>query len=232
MIPTSTRVPVLSVLKTAAAVLSVRGRYQPTSRQWESQQPTASEVRHFMCGINVPDHHLVLQAIKAPEALATAQAVHAWCRTDVPDTDQYRTALASITRSEYVQVGRHFNLLVSAVDAYQREQHRRAVAADFERARQHSRHQGHIGERLTLTLTCKSHTPLNDRQYGYHLQSRTCVRLTDADHNTYIWMASARHLPDPGQTVELTGTVLQHSQRHGIQRTQLTRCRWTPATTS
>ncbi|MBH1939228.1 hypothetical protein I5Q34_34070 [Streptomyces sp. AV19] len=232
MISTSTRVPVLSVLRTTAAVLSVRGRYQPTSRQWETPEPTAFEVRHFMHGINIPDRHLILQAIQAPETLATAQAVQAWARAldDVPDTDQYRAALARITSSEYVPLGRHFNILVSAVDAYERDQHRRAVADAIEWARQHSRHQGRIGERLTLTLTCDSHTPLTDRQYGYHLQSRTLVRLTDDNHNTYVWMATARDLPRPGQRVQLTGTVMQHSQRHGIQRTRLTRCRWKAAT--
>jgi hypothetical protein len=221
--------PVREVLRVAAAVITARGYYQPMSRMWEPQIPTALDVEAYLDGRTDAPYGEIRAAIDADaDAVETAAAVLAWCRDGGEDDDPYRLKLTALTRYQVVN-RRNVSALASAVSGWQHDQRRRSIAAERAQAARCSRPQGERGDRLTFTATVVMVRRMDDRSYGYRVQARHMIQFRDGGHNVYTWFASAASLPKAGQTVTLCGTVAKHETFQGTARTQLTRCRWTPA---
>ena len=218
----------LEVLTAAAAVIRARGYYQPLSRQWEPQVPTAMDTERFLFGWQPVERGDKQRfAAQAPAAAAEAPAVLAWCAQGEPGND-YRQKLARIIRAGRA-AEKDIPLLCSAVSSYQRDQRKAAAIADRAADAEHSRHQAAKGKRITVTATVAVVIDQGSRTYGYSVQPRLLVKLRDADHNVFVWEAKTENVPAQGDRVEISGTVSAHGQYEGTAQTNLIRCRWTPA---
>lgn len=216
------------VLRAAAAVIRARGYFQPLSRQWEPEVPTAMDVERYVFGQEPVERGDRQRFAAQSEAAATeAAAVLAWCAEGEQGND-YRATLARLARAERIST-RDIPVLCSAVAACRRDQQRAAVAAERAADAEHSRHQGTRGERVTIAATVAVVVDQGSRAYGYSEQPRRLVKLRDADHNVYVWEARTANVPAKGARVQVTGTVASHGQYQGTRQTNLTRCRWTPA---
>ncbi|WP_335983098.1 MULTISPECIES: hypothetical protein [Streptomycetaceae] len=223
--PTTAALTPTEVLRAAAAVIRARGYFQPLTRQWEPEVPTAMDVERYLYGrapVERGDRRRF--DAQAEAAAQLAPAVLEWCARGEEGSD-YRTALARLARADHVGE-RDIPLLCSAVHAYQREQRRAAATAERAADAAHSRHQGATGERIAITATVAVVVALTPRRFGYHEQPRHLVKLRDADHNVYVWEATTTNLPTRGARVHVTGTVASHGRYHGTPQTNLTRCRW------
>jgi hypothetical protein len=217
------------VLAAASSVIRARGYFQPVSRPWEAEVPTAMDTERLLFGWQpVERGDRARFAAQAEAAAAEAPAVLAWCAEGGEPGNGYRASLARIVRSGRA-AERDIPLLCSAVNSYRRDQHRAAVAADRAADAEQSRHQGETGKRITVTATVAVVVDLGSRTYGYRVQPRLLVKFRDADHCIYVWQASTTNIPAQGDRVEITGTVSAHGAYQGIAQTSLTRCRWTPA---
>ncbi|TDT93311.1 hypothetical protein EDD99_8120 [Streptomyces sp. 846.5] len=218
----------LEVLAAASAVIRVRGYFQPLSRQWEAAVPTAMDTERLVFGWQPHQRgDRALFAAQAEAAAVEAAAVLAWCAEGEPGNG-YRASLARIVRAGRA-AERDIPLLCSAVNSYRRDQHRAAITADKTADAEQSRHQGAMGDRVTVTATVAVVVDLGSRTYGYRVQPRLLVKFRDAAHTVYVWQASTGNVPKQGDRVEVTGTVSAHGTYQGIAQTSLTRCRWTPA---
>lgn len=221
--------PVREVLRVAAAAITARGYFQPMSRMWEPQIPTALDVEAYLDGRTDAPYGVIRAAIDADTAaVETADAVLSWCRSAGDEDGDYRLRLADLTRYQVLN-RRNVAVLVSAVAAWQRDQRRRRIAAEQDRAAECSRHQGAVGERLTVTATVVMVRRMEPTHFGYRVQEKHLLQFRDAEHNVFKWFSAAASLPIAGQTVTLTGTVKKHEVFGGTAQTLLTRCRWTPA---
>lgn len=217
------------VLHTAAAVVAVRGYYQPLSRQWEEARPTAMDVESLMFGWAMPIRERAAFERAMPAAGQAVADIVAWCRAGAALTgNEYRTKLARLVDAPQATL-RDLPLLCSAVSSWQREAKR--VAADSERAAEadHSTHQGTTGQRLNITATLVVVVTLPVTTYGYREQAKHLLRFRDDRDNVYIWESTASRLPAQRDRVHLTGTVKKHTIYRGTAQTYLTRCRWTLA---
>lgn len=220
----------LEVLAAAAAVIRARGYFQPLSRQWEEQVPTAMDVERYVFGYEpVERGDFKRFAAQSQTAAAEAPAVLAWCTEgEGAHGNEYRLKLARLARAERVSA-RDIPTLCSAVNSYRQDQRWATRAADMAADAECSRHQGAKGERVTITVTVAVVIGLGSRRYGYSEQPRILIKFRDAEHNVFVWEARTSNVPALGARVRLTGTISSHGHYRGTAQTNLTRCRWTPA---
>lgn len=218
----------LDVIRAATAIITVRGSYQPTTRQCEPRIPTAWEVERYLTG-NEPHEPADRQRIDAAAAAAAdiAAAVCAWCIAGADQPSRYRAKLARLVNSPGV-TRRDLSLVASAVAAWLREgeHERQQVAAERAADAERSRHQGRPGERLTIAATVVAVIPLASRHFGGAVQRRHLLKLRDGEGNVYIWQATTDRLPARNAQVLITGTVKDHIVHRGIAQTKLRHCRW------
>jgi len=225
---TTTVLTPLDVLTAAGSVIRARGYYQPLSRQWEQEVPTAMDVERLVFGwqpVERGDRQRF--AAQAQAAAAEAPAVLAWC-LEGESGDNYRQKLARIVRTGRA-IERDISMLCSAVHTYRRDQRRAAIAAERAADTEHSRHQAAKGERITVIATVAVVVDQGSRQFGYSVQNKRLIKFRDADHNVFVWEARTDNIPAQGDRVQISGTVSAHGQYEGTAQTSLIRCRWTPA---
>ncbi|WP_330346658.1 hypothetical protein OG858_46955 (plasmid) [Streptomyces europaeiscabiei] len=226
----------LDVIRAATTAITARGYYQPLSRQWEKEVPTALDVEVLLFGREPFERGDRVRFTRAatettPQTLA---AILAWAQAGA-EGDDYRRRLARVARAEYVSTT-DISLLASAVAAWRSSQKRAARAAQATTDAALSRHQGTVGERITRTVTVAAVIKQPEKTFGYSTQKRYLIKLRDAQGNVYVWPASPRDpgtLPRQGATVEVTATVKRHTTyanpSHGdTPQTYVTRCRWKP----
>ncbi|GAA2242243.1 hypothetical protein GCM10010232_31640 [Streptomyces amakusaensis] len=220
-VPVDLRVPVTEVLRVAAAVVAMDGRFYSRSEEWKNRVPTAGSVDGYFFDRKASEEWRA--AIDAePGAASTAAAVRAWALKGYGSLSEYRHKVGQLAKGETV-APRHLPTLVSAIAGWHRDQEKEAI----ERAAQNSRPQGTKGERITVPATVTTVIELEERHYGYHAQRRRLVKFQDAEGNVYVWFSSAATVPGKGDEVELTGTVKEHSVYGETAQTVLTRCRVT-----
>lgn len=218
-IPADLRVPVVEVLRVAAAIVQQDGRFYSRSEQWKNTMPTADGVEAYFFDRKAPmEWRAALDA--DPDAPGTAAAVRAWAIQGYGSLSDYRHKVGQLAKGETVDP-RHLPTLVSAIAGWYRDQEKEAT----ERAAQNSKPQGTVGERITTTATVTTVIELEGRTYGYHTQRRRLVKFQDPHGNVFVWFSSAADVPDQGDEVELTGTVKDHSIYGETAQTVLTRCR-------
>ncbi|MGW1674578.1 hypothetical protein [Streptomyces sp. NPDC002324] len=227
----------LDVIRAATTAITARGYYQPMSRQWEKEVPTALDVEVLLFGREPLERGDRVRFTRAATEITpqTLNAILAWAQAGA-EGDDYRRRLARVARRQYVTTA-DVSLLSSAVAAWQSSQKRAARAAQATTDAALSRHQGAVGERITRTVTVAAVLKQPSRTFGYSTQQRYLIKLRDAQGNVYVWPARPRDpgtLPRQGAEVEVTATVKTHSTYkspgHGdTAQTYVTRCRWKPA---
>ncbi|MEY9937626.1 hypothetical protein [Streptacidiphilus sp. MAP5-3] len=218
-VPADLRVPVAEVLRVAAAVVAADGRYYSRADEWRRVMPTAHAVEDYFFNAKAPQEWKA--ALDAdPDARTTGEAIRAWAAQGYGDDDAYRHKIGQLARVETVSP-RHLSVLVSAIAGWRRDQER----AEAECAAEQSTAQGIIGQRHTVPATVTAVIPLEDRHYGYRVQSRNLIKFQDVNGNVFVWFSSAAKLPARGDQVEVTGTVKEHGSHSGTVQTVLTRCR-------
>ena len=108
------------------------------------------------------------------------------------------------------------NIIASAYICYEREENRKAQKASQE----NSTHQGNVGDKVKLSLTCIFTREL-ESYYGMNL----LCKFQDKDGNIYTWFNSGSTEIERGESYVLTGRIKSHKEYNGINETQLTRCR-------
>ena len=83
-----------------------------------------------------------------------------------------------------------------------------------------SQWKGNIKDRLSLSVTCINKVIL-DSEWG----STTLYTFKDTDNNIFVWFSSScKTIINVNDTINLTGTVKDHTTYKGINQTVLTRC--------
>jgi hypothetical protein len=82
-----------------------------------------------------------------------------------------------------------------------------------------STHQGHIGDRLDLTLYVTRILNLGDTQYG----TKYMYIFEDKEENVYTWTTGVNKTWLVGNAVHVRGSVKSHEVYQGVQQTNLTR---------
>lgn len=102
---------------------------------------------------------------------------------------------------------------------------------------------GEIGKRLTVTATYKASFEYTDYKFSYYGTSHYTHLFEDADGNTIVWKSTnpVEYVNDgsekpnrkgdiepviKGSTVEMTGTVKDHSVYKDTEQTVVTRCKF------
>ena len=94
---------------------------------------------------------------------------------------------------------------------------------------------GEIGKRLKMTVTYKKSFEYKDYKFSYYGTTHYIHTFDDADGNIMVWKTTSimtwengdrYELIPEGSTVELTGTVKEHSEYNGTEQTVLTRCKF------
>ncbi|MFJ2112435.1 OB-fold nucleic acid binding domain-containing protein [Streptomyces sp. NPDC087850] len=223
----------LSVITAAVTVITARGYYQPTSRQWEKAIPTAIDVTTRLYGGAPHERGDVTRFAKAARATRDVPAqVIAWCREGASaEPGTYRAKLARLAAQAAV-TERDVPILASAVAQWQKDQERAVRASQLAVDAERSRHQGEIGERLARCVTVAAVVQQASRTYGYREQARYLVKLRDGEGSVYVWPAQPKDpatLPSRGATVRITATVTKHTTYRDAAQTYVMRLRWKPA---
>ncbi|WP_424212717.1 hypothetical protein ACN20G_11900 [Streptomyces sp. BI20] len=218
-IPDDIRLPVADVLRVAAAVVTMTGRFVPKADAWTGRPTTADDVKAYYFARNAPAEWLA-DIDAEPAAQAHAADIRAWAIEGRSSENEYRYKIGQLAHAETV-APRHLPTLVSAIVGWRRDREKTAV----EKAAAVSRHQGEPGQRLTVTATVTTVVELEARHYGYTTQRRRLVRFMDPTGNVFVWFASAAHVPDEGDEVEVTGTVSKHDAYRDVQQTVMKRCK-------
>ena len=102
---------------------------------------------------------------------------------------------------------------------------------------------GEIGKRLTVTVTYKHRFEYTDYKFSYYGTTHFTHIFEDADGNTIVWKSTkmVEYINDgsenpkrkgdlefvtKGSTVELTGSVKEHSTYKDTEQTVVTRCKF------
>ncbi|MBV9026406.1 MAG: hypothetical protein JO362_22035 [Streptomycetaceae bacterium] len=220
--PADLRVGVLDVLRVTVAVVTLTGGYRSREMSCGGETTTADLVSDYY--YNRRANTLRNDVDADTSAAETAKAVRAWALAGHGADSDYRHKVAVLSKGETIH-NRHLAVLASAVAGWSRDQRRAAEEA----AARNSRHQGEVGQRITVTATVARVHELESRTYGYREQQRWLVTFQDPDDNVYIWYATTSNIPDERETVRLTGTVKKHDTFRDIAQTVLNRCRVTTA---
>lgn len=96
---------------------------------------------------------------------------------------------------------------------------------------------GVIGERITVDVTLVSDYSY-ESHYGYQTQTNYIYTMRDSDGNVFVWKTTAllvnlvvddtdnSECIYKGDTMQITGTVKEHSEYNGVKQTVLTRCKF------
>ncbi|MGW3091711.1 hypothetical protein [Streptomyces sp. NPDC001108] len=220
-------------VRAAAAVIRMRGYYQPLSRMWEEQVPTAMDVTSHVYGWEPIERGDRARIDRAAAELppGTVEEVLAWCLTPPAQPHRFRTALARAAAAEHVQE-RDIPLIAAGVGAWRQMRRRANYATQAERDRSLSTHQGEPGERLARRLTVANITAQPPRAYGYVTQERFLIKLRDQHGHVYVWPAQPKDpgtLPQQGQTIDARATVTRHETYRETAQTWVKQLRWKPA---
>lgn len=102
-----------------------------------------------------------------------------------------------------------------------------------------SQHIGQVGERLRLTVTYERSGSWEVRAFsGFGTETMYTHTFKDADGNVLVWKTSRGlgwsledgrgwKVPEPGDTLNLVGTVKEHTEYKDEKQTVLTRCKIT-----
>ncbi|MFD8708619.1 hypothetical protein ACFV1W_39585 [Kitasatospora sp. NPDC059648] len=219
---TTDQLDVIEALRVVSALYRVRGYFQPLSRQWEPEPPTAMEAEEYLRDYDRPDLRAEIDSVHDAADLATAALQ--WCLDGATSTDTFRRRLAATARRP-VAPWAALPLLATVPAAMARDR----AAAETREAAHRSRHLGTKGDRLTgLTLRVVRHFAEKPRQFGWSVQPRTTILLRDpATLDTLTWTCNSAQPPAIGRTITLSGTVKAHRLYQGRTRqTELTNCRW------
>ncbi|MFE2911455.1 hypothetical protein [Kitasatospora indigofera] len=217
---TPDQLDVIEALRVCSALFAVRGFFQPLSRQWEPQPPTAMEAEQYLRGYDYPQLRAEIDGVTGAAAAAT-EALQ-WCLDGQFTADNSRRRLAAIARHP-VTVWRNLPLLASVPAAVRRSK----AAEESAKAAEVSRHLGVVDYRLTgHTVSVVRVLDLGQRTYGYHSQPRHRLIFRDAELNILTWLCTSSRRPATGRTITLSGTVKAHTLYRGAAQTELTRCRW------
>ena len=94
---------------------------------------------------------------------------------------------------------------------------------------------GEIGKRITVTVTLKKSFEYMDYKFSYYGTTHYIHNFVDTDGNTIVWKTTSMmdyrendecKFVTEGSTVELTGTVKDHSMYKDTEQTVLTRCKF------
>ncbi|MGF3141011.1 hypothetical protein [Streptomyces diastaticus] len=221
-------------MRAAAAVLTMRGYYQPLGRDGEEAVPTVLDVAAHLYGrapVKWGDRARITRAIAQLDP-GTVDGVTAWALDLPPQPSPYRIRLARLVRAGTATED-DLPVLVSGVYAWQCAQQRAARAAQAQADRDRSTHQGAPDERITRRLIAAAVIEQPSRAYGHSIQMRYLVRFRDESGAVYVWPARPKDgraaLPVEGQAVEARATVTRHETYRGVAQTWVTRVRWTPA---
>lgn len=166
--------------------------------------------------------HEVLRVEDADKARAVTAME--WAQTNLldantKDLNEYLYNLRVACASEVVET-RSIGLLVSLIATSERDTERRKEQEKREREGNVSQHIGTVGERLEVTLTCKS-TRSIETAYGLS----TLYTFDDGAGNTFKWFATGSPDIEVGGTYAIRGTVKKHDEFRGAKQTLLTRCK-------
>lgn len=142
-------------------------------------------------------------------------------------SNNYMHTLKVICSDEYVE-GTYFNILVSAVVAYNRdvqykeEEKKKAEERAKEAEANPSRHVGTVGSNIFVTVADFRVLASNDTQWGMS----TLYEIKDTEGNIYIWSTSSGLLHTMKDEFEYTlrCKVVEHTEFRGVQQTRVTRC--------
>ena len=89
-----------------------------------------------------------------------------------------------------------------------------------------SQYVGQEGDKINITATF-DHTAWFDYKMGWMEQRMYIHTFKDPEGNKLVWKTSSNSLPDleEGDTVQITGTVKEHSTYQDEKQTVLTRCK-------
>jgi hypothetical protein len=141
-----------------------------------------------------------------------------WAKALPTDQGDYIYNLGVACRSGICNF-KTIGLIASSISAYQREQDRIEELNIKAREPRLNEYIGEIKERRGFVVTVKQM-----RGFESDFGVKTLVKMKDADGRTLIWWASgeAEWLKE-GETVEITGTVKEHSEYKGWKQTTLQR---------
>ena len=124
----------------------------------------------------------------------------------------------SACRLEYVKLSTT-GLVGSAIAAYLRNCER---VEELQKERQRDAQRKHVGiidERMDFTQVTIKKLHYIDGNYGV----RTLVKFETQDGNILIWWASKEVEWQVGDVLDITGTVVKHSEFNGCPQTELKR---------
>ena len=177
--------------------------------------PTGDVVRCYMaasrrgdtkaCENLIPSAPSAEWASRGRELSATTEA---WVRElperDWDDLGDYLSNLAVIGRCGYCPE-KGVGILVSAVQAYSREQERNAQNAEYQK----SEYQGQLKERIVRENV--EVILARPTQSSYNNEGGMLYKFKDADGNLYIWFASNKSTNlEVGEKVSFVATVKKH----------------------
>lgn len=96
-------------------------------------------------------------------------------------------------------------------------------------------HIGEIGKKITVTVTYKNRTEYTDYKFSYYGTTHFIHIFEDAEGNTIVWKSTNMveyiednecHFVPYGSTVELSGSVKEHSIYKDTEQTVVTRCKF------
>jgi len=156
-----------------------------------------------------------LYAEERDEVLAS-QALD-WARSQRGGND-YIYNLGVACRMEYVKYNTT-GLVGSAIAAYLRNCERVAELQNERRQDAKRKHIGIIDERMGFARVVVKKLHYIDGQYGV----RTLVKFETQDGNVLIWWASKEIKWQVDDVLDITGTVVKHSEFNGCPQTELKR---------
>lgn len=158
----------------------------------------------------------------SPETSHYEQAENAiaWCRDELAAKSHhsdYEHNLVTVIADDVIHVD-NVGIAASLLPVHKRELERKARQQFNGDA---SEWIGEEGDRLDFGTV----TVLSDYSFEGYYGLTTIFKFADADGNLLTWFTSSSQDIEPGDVVELRGTIKEHKTYKGKKETQLTRCR-------
>ncbi len=160
-----------------------------------------------------------------PERRELAKKIHEWLAEQTPASEgDYIGNLKTVLAGEDRYVGhKHVALAVSVVAAYRRAERARELELERER-RKANRVPGFladVGEKIAGVKATIRLVREIDGDYG----TSTLLVMSTEDGRTVKWFSSSTWSVEPGDQVEIKGTVKEHSSYEGDDQTVITRAK-------
>lgn len=172
----------------------------------------------------------LVKKTNSEENIAGAREAIRFLLEDWTDTSNYAHNVRLLLKNETFTSFDMMGVATSSYGAYLRaidklvevEAKKKAKAAEQERARELSKHQGEVGDRLMgIVATVTANFYVSSNQFG----DTFLIKFEDTEGNLYSWFTSGKSHLKVGTPVALTGTVKDHRTYKDIAETQLTRCK-------